>query len=73
MVDRATDLLNRANEMTLHIGNVDDVPRGPVKVGCYSTLTATVVPELWAQVARSLPEIQLDIDEARRSTRPKAT
>ena len=63
LVVRARDLLDRANELTLHIGNVSDVPRGPVKVGCYSTLAATVVPELWAQVTRLLPEIQLDIEE----------
>src|SRR5699024_12156172 len=63
LVVRARDLLDRANELTLHIGNVSDVPRGPVKVGCYSTLAATVVSELWARVTRLLPEIQLDIEE----------
>src|SRR5699024_2791645 len=28
LVVRARDLLDRANELTLHIGNVSDVPRG---------------------------------------------
>lgn len=60
---RAHELLAQAKELTLHIGNVENVPRGPVKVGCYSTLAATVVPELWAQVAKHLPEVQLDVEE----------
>lgn len=60
---RANELLAQAKELALHIGNVDNVPRGPVKVGCYSTLAATVVPELWAQVAKHLPEVQLDVEE----------
>lgn len=60
---RATDLLDQAEELTLHIGNTGNVPRGSVNVGCYSTLAATIVPELWAQVAHHLPEVQLDIQE----------
>lgn len=63
LVVRAEQLLDQARELTLHIGNVDDVPRGPVKVGCYTTLAATVVPELWAQVAKHLPQVQLDLEE----------
>lgn len=60
---RAVDLLAQANELTLSIGNVGNIVRGPVKVGCYSTLAATIVPELWAQVADQLPEVELDITE----------
>lgn len=63
LMARAAHLLREAHELTLHIGNIDEVPRGPVKVGCYATLAATVVPELWAQVAQQLPEVQLDIEE----------
>jgi len=63
LVTRATALLDQAKELTLHIGNTGDVPRGSVSVGCYSTLAATVIPELWAQVAQQLPEVQLDIQE----------
>lgn len=63
LIARARKLLEQASELSLNIGNVNDVPRGPVKVGCYSTLSATVVPELWAQVAKHLPEVQLDIED----------
>lgn len=63
LVVRAQQLLDQARELTLHIGNVDDVPRGPVKVGCYTTLAATVVPELWAQVTQHLPQVQLELEE----------
>lgn len=63
LMSRATALLAQAQELTLSMGNVDNVPRGPVKVGCYSTLTATLVPELWSRVAQHLPEVQLDIVE----------
>lgn len=63
LVTRAAALLEQAEELTLHIGNTSDVPRGSVSVGCYSTLAATIIPELWAQVAQQLPEVQLDIQE----------
>ncbi|GAA2031836.1 LysR family transcriptional regulator [Yaniella flava] len=63
LVIRASELLDHAKELPLHIGNVGSVPRGQVKVGCYSTLAATVVPELWAQTAHHLPAVQLDIEE----------
>lgn len=63
LITRATDLIEQAQELTLSIGNVDNVPRGPVHVGCYSTLAATIVPELWAQATRQLPEVQLEITE----------
>src|SRR5690625_961464 len=61
---QAEQLLAQVQELTLVIGNRDhDEPRGPVKVGCYATLAATIVPELWAQTAQRLPMIQLDIEE----------
>lgn len=63
LVTRATTLLDQAAELALHIGNTGDVPRGSVNVGCYSTLAATIIPKLWAQVAQQLPEVQLDIQE----------
>ncbi|NLZ97260.1 MAG: LysR family transcriptional regulator [Micrococcus sp.] len=63
LATRATTLLDQAAELALHIGNTGDVPRGSVNVGCYSTLAATIIPELWAQVAQQLPEVQLDIQE----------
>src|SRR5699024_6960524 len=59
----ATARLDPAAELALHIGNTCDVPRGSVNVGCYSTWAATISPELWAQVAQQLPEVQLDIQE----------
>lgn len=63
LITRASDLLEQAHELTLSIGNVNDTIKGPVKVGCYSTLAATIIPELWAQVADQLPEVELDITE----------
>lgn len=57
LATRAIDLLEQSEELTLHIGNTGDVPQGSVNVGCYSTLAATIVPELWAQVAHQLPEV----------------
>jgi len=63
LATRATTLLDQAAELALHVGNTGDVPRGSVNVGCYSTLAATMIPKLWAQVAQQLPEVQLDIQE----------
>lgn len=60
----AQELLRQAEELTFLIGNRDgDMPRGPVKVGCYATLAATIIPELWSQAEQLLPQIQLDIEE----------
>jgi len=63
LVVHAERLLEQARELTSLIGNRDNVPRGSVKVGCYSTLAATIIPELWAQTAQHLPLVQLDIEE----------
>lgn len=63
LVVHAERLLNQAYELTLLIGNRGDEPRGSVKVGCYATLAATIIPELWAQTAQQLPLVQLDIEE----------
>jgi len=63
LVEHARQLLQQAHELTLAIGNRDDVPRGSVKVGCYATLAATIIPELWSQTAQRLPLVQLDIEE----------
>lgn len=63
LVIYAERLLLQAEELTLLIGNRDEIPRGPVKIGCYATLAATIIPELWAQTAEHFPFIQLDIEE----------
>lgn len=63
LVVHAERLLQQAQVLTLLIGNRSETPRGPVKVGCYSTLAATIIPELWAQTAQHFPLIQLDIEE----------
>lgn len=63
LVVHAERLLAQAEELTLLIGNRDDTPRGPVKIGCYATLAATIIPELWARTTQQLPHITLDIEE----------
>lgn len=59
----AERLLTQAEELTLLIGNRDDTPRGSVKIGCYATLAATIIPELWARTTQQLPRITLGIEE----------
>src|SRR5699024_7311018 len=63
LIAHAEQLLEQVNELTLHIGNSENEPRGPVRVGCYTTLAATIIPELWAQTAEHFPLIQLDIEK----------
>jgi len=63
LLTHAERLLGQAHELSLLIGNRDDTPRGSVKVGCYATLAATIIPELWAQTTQRLPLITLDIEE----------
>lgn len=63
LVTHAERLLQQAQELTLLIGNRDDTPRGPVKIGCYATLAATIIPALWAQTAQNFPLIELEIEE----------
>lgn len=63
LVIHAERLLQQARELTLLIGNRDEAPRGPVKIGCYATLATTIIPELWAQTAQRFPLIKLDIEE----------
>lgn len=64
LVEHAQRLIQQAQELTLTISNrADEEPSGPVRVGCYATLAATIVPKLWAQIAQDLPNIQLDIEE----------
>lgn len=63
LVVHAERLLQQAQELTLLISNREEEPRGPVKIGCYATLAATIIPELWAQTAQHYPLIQLDIEE----------
>lgn len=63
LVIHAKRLLQQAQELTLLIDNRDQAPRGPVKIGCYATLAATIIPELWAQTAQHFPLVQLGIEE----------
>lgn len=63
LVVHAQRLLDQAQELSMLIGNRDDTPRGSVKIGCYATLAATIIPELWAQTTQHLPLITLDIEE----------
>ncbi|OMH37185.1 LysR family transcriptional regulator [Tersicoccus sp. Bi-70] len=63
LLDGARDLLRRASELRLSIGEHGGVPVGPVAVGCYSTLAPTVVPELWARLAERHPGVELSVTE----------
>lgn len=64
LIVHAERLQQQVHELILLVGNRDeDKPRGPVRVGCYATLAATIIPELWAQTAQYLPLVQLDIEE----------
>lgn len=60
---RAQRLLLTTEEVVFSLTDSDGTPRGPVRVGCYTTLAATVIPQLWAQVGEQLPEVDLDVVE----------
>ncbi|WP_198032338.1 LysR family transcriptional regulator [Microbacterium sp. 1.5R] len=61
--ERAGELLRDANELQHSIGDSDGegVLRGPVAIGCYSTLAATVLPSLMQGFAERHPEVDLSI------------
>lgn len=63
LLARAQHLLVTAEELVLNIGDLDGAPRGPVRLGCYTTLAATLIPPLWQHVSAHLPGVRLDIVE----------
>lgn len=63
LLARAQHLLVTAEEMVLSIADLDGAPRGPVRLGCYSTLAATLIPPLWEHVSAHLPGVRLEIVE----------
>lgn len=60
---RALLLLENAVDITQTVGQTGGELRGPVRVGCYATLGATVVPELYTQVENQLPKVDLTVVE----------
>ncbi|MGM7669929.1 LysR family transcriptional regulator [Microbacterium sp. A93] len=63
LVEGARALLRQAADLQLTVGDHGTNLSGPVALGCYSTLAATVVPELWERLAERHPEIELSITE----------
>lgn len=55
---RARALLRQAEEVLEAADDAADV-RGPVRVGCHSTLAPTVLPRLWEAVAEAMPGVEL--------------
>lgn len=58
-LDEARPLLASAEELERVTGSRDGTLRGPVTVGCYATMAATVVPALTAGFATLHPEVTL--------------
>lgn len=63
LLDGARRLLRGAVDLRLSIGAGADGLRGPVAVGCYTTLAPTVVPELWAAMSERHPLVELSVRE----------
>ena len=56
---RARRLLREADELCRSVGSLDGQLTGPVAVGCYSTLAATVLPPLMEGFGQAHPAIAL--------------
>lgn len=63
LLARAQHLLVTAEELVVNIGDLDGAPRGPVRLGCYTTLAATVIPPLWEHIGEHLPGVRLELVE----------
>lgn len=63
LLDGARSLLRQATDLRLSVGEGAGAPSGPVAVGCYTTLAATLVPELWERLAERHPGVELVITE----------
>ncbi|MEZ0165979.1 LysR family transcriptional regulator [Kineococcus sp. LSe6-4] len=61
MLPKARALLREAEEMHQTLGSVDGTLSGPVGVGCYSTLAATVLPPLMDGFRRTHPGLELGV------------
>lgn len=63
LLDGARRLLRGAVDLRLSIGAGADELRGPVAVGCYTTLAPTVVPVLWSAMSEQHPLVELSVRE----------
>lgn len=61
LLDGARQLLRDADELYQSLGSLDGPLRGPVSVGCYSTLAATVLPPLMHGFSAAHPSLDLSI------------
>lgn len=61
LLERAKQLLREADDLYWNVSDSGGPLRGPVAVGCYSTLAPTVLPPLIEGVAAAFPDIQLSI------------
>ena len=61
LLTRARLLLREAEELCRSVGSSAGTLSGPVAVGCYSTLAATVLPPLMDGFARANPAVELSI------------
>ena len=61
LLERAKQLLREADDLYWNVSDSGGPLRGPVTVGCYSTLAPTVLPPLIEGVAAAFPDIHLSI------------
>ena len=61
LLARARPLLRDAEELYRSVGSVAGPLSGPVAVGCYSTLAATVLPPLMDGFGQTHPGVELDV------------
>lgn len=58
--ERAYRILRETEELVLSTSEAGETPTGPVVIGSYLSLTASVIPDLIVLLAEHLPGIQLD-------------
>lgn len=61
LLDRAKKLLREADDLYWSVSDNGGPLRGPVTVGCYSTLAPTILPPLMETIRREAPDIALSI------------
>ena len=62
-VERARELLNRADRLVEAVDHEVGHMRGALRVGCFTTLTPWVFPQLLDHFARRHPDVELDVGE----------
>ncbi|HWH25978.1 MAG TPA: LysR family transcriptional regulator [Pseudolysinimonas sp.] len=59
LLDEARDLLRRADELQIGVEGDSGKLSGPIRIGCYSTLSATVLPRLIDDFSAQHPEVSI--------------